>query len=244
MADDQPNTISPEEYDRWITPHAALLVLGKHFARQINQQAIIRRLKERDIRAAARSGTVISPGGKGPLKPYWLIDPERWADGDEYHAGDAFWSNGDIAFSVPPSGYGARTTITCVEVHLEPAGIARLLPQQAALGFDPLLGVIGLLGAKYAEGMRDRTLKLAPPAPPYRAKPRERTKSVGRVDSDSLREWFKVYAAKNAGLYEGDYVKAAKAHFAPLGVGRDPVRDLIREFKLSKNRGKPANPAK
>jgi hypothetical protein len=80
-----------------------------------------------------------------------------------------------------------------------------------------------------------------PPQPLYRAKRPAPSKRPDYVSPGELRPWFESYLLHATNFRAGRVQAAAAAHFAPSFVSRDPIRDLIRDFGKTENRGKPVS---
>lgn len=121
--------ITPEEYETWITPAQALVLVQFTLGAAMARSAIVRRIRSGAIRAVART---THTGGRTlayhPV-PTEIIDHWTWGDAPDFWEGP-----GDIVlFESDDTGYTRRlvTDPTILEVRLEPTGLRSMLPPSA-----------------------------------------------------------------------------------------------------------------
>jgi hypothetical protein len=220
MADtDPPTSIEPSEFDGWLTPRSAIHLLT-HLSFHQAIKGILFRIRNHELRTVAEKATVTRFGSSRIVR-YNLIDQAVWANSDASSDHCPVWSTGDLSASIPGQSYQAPSTeVDCINVRLDPADVARLLPQPIP---SP-----------------DTLVAVRPPRPLYRARPKNPPRvGVSKVTVDELRLWFAEYARANQDFRAAAVQAAAEAAFKPRDVTRQPVRDVIGEFEKTINRGKP-----
>ena len=127
---------TPAEFAQWLTPRAALMRVGAHFAdADLAERAIDGRLKGGRIRAATLRGHSAALPGPGWV---YVIPPNQW---EHLATGDAdWWDTGDIRVCVPPTPRDAGAVYRHFDVRFDPADIAALLagaPPKLQLATSP-----------------------------------------------------------------------------------------------------------
>ena len=94
--------LSASEFQKWLTPVEALGRLSDLSSESARQGWIARRLKDRVLRAAAR--TVVQPDY--PVQHFLVLASTDWREWAYAHD-DAFWEVGDYAgLATSSTGYG------------------------------------------------------------------------------------------------------------------------------------------
>jgi len=219
MAENAPPDLTPEEFERWLTPRVALQFL-EHLNFQGAVRAILFRIRNGELRSASEK-TTIRRGTFEQVVRHTFLTRAMWENSSASNDWYAVWSSGDLDAKIPGPSYSAPSIfVECINVRLDPADIARMLPQ-------PVPDLAAILAP--------------PPSPPgYRARSRRpHAARPQKVTREELRLWFAQYAKTNQNFRAGKVQEAAEAAFKPRPVTRQPIRDTIGEFEKTQNRGKP-----
>ncbi len=192
-------SITPAEFETWLSPRAVLAALADHNPRHLSIALILKRILDDDILAAARK--MIFRHEQQERTVHHAVIPKRlWATGAGADSTDAFWTIADLVF---PVGGGVGSHVSCVEVRFDPEGVSRLLPQTTP---------------SFARG--------ALAAPRGAASPR-RPRLPPKIDFAVLKAWYDQFSAGHTGLVYRVVQAAADTEFAGRRVPRALVRRVM-----------------
>ncbi len=217
MEDDR---LTPAEYEDWVSPRQTIQRM-QPIAEHIVIDALVSGLSSGSIRAVAYQIFLIGKSAKPRLETVLsLLPPGDWIDDAE----ERFWSFGSITIKNRLSVWGVR---------FDPLSITLLNAQMG--GPKISLSASDLRTPAQPEEMRPEPT----PPPPYRAKRRPKKEApVPKATHDELRTWLKGWSPQNSDATFPDIERAA-GEALNRRITRQPLRDVIGELGLTKNRGKP-----
>lgn len=122
---DGPETITPEEYARWIPSVTARTRLYKALGFNSEKEAIRRTLRIGELRAVARTASVTAGHDERGGMSYVVLDRKLWREGPSNH--DSIWIDGSHTFATSRDHTGSYATLQCSGIRFDPEGIDQIL---------------------------------------------------------------------------------------------------------------------
>lgn len=238
---DQADSLSTDEYARWLTPSETLTALSS-LGFNVALDALLRRLRMGTLRSVAETLSWRSAGQLEERKRL-IIDPDDWLNAQNIGQRDAaFWAVGDVTFTVEDRySFGPDDELCAFGVRFDPDGIAALVPPVAprrrleTSGAPPPITPLRRGPVVTLKEYLEQRLPDKPEAKIRKVRTLRPRKSAIPVSETEVRDWFDALPPQDQARGGRWLWPEAKKHFRPRHV----VRKLIEPFGKSRGPGRP-----
>lgn len=203
-------SISEEEYERWVQPAVAITQLeGRAHSNYVKKELWTRLRSGELLSVAERARWQIENGGFDE-RLFERLDPLLWRVNDEPDSYDGIWTFGTRNFCARDRVNGPLLATECFGIRFDPVGIAKLLKAMGAVPAEASL-------------LHTMTAKIDAITEPDDSLPKNRPP----MSDDALADWAELFIKHNPRASLAAARKAVDAMFPEKYVTRGRLRRIL-----------------